>query len=164
MQKRALQFELWQALVFVTCVALVLGAAFDEFPRQMVTVAAGGFAVTTLAWLVWLFGTIPLAETPGGENWIGGVARFPFRVRAWRFERRLSRLRRGNPSNWVRSVLGSPPRVEGFGDRLYWSYRVGGRRYTVSFDPRRLLATYSNGLAPDRPPSRLARTRTSRSH
>ena len=79
------------------------------------------------------------------------LIRSPLLARQVLFERRLKRIRPGTTSQFVRSVLGAPARVDGFGDRLYWSYRIAGQRYTVSFDPRRLVAKYSNGLARDLP-------------
>jgi hypothetical protein len=75
------------------------------------------------------------------------MVRLPITVRQYFFEWRMARLRRGNPSQRVRRLLGVPARVDGFGDRLYWSYRVAGQRYTVSLDPRRVLGKYSNGMS-----------------
>ena len=147
MAARSFQYSIRRLLVVVAGSALVLGAACGAPARWLLVglcVALVAFAAAlTLFWFV------PLLGYAAALGLARGVARVPFRVRRSLFERRLGRLRPGNSSVRVRSLLGLPGRVDGFGDRIYWSYRVAGRRYTVSLDPRRLLATYSNGLARD---------------
>jgi hypothetical protein len=145
------QFQLWTLHVAVACVALVLGAAHGDLVRVLLTVAslvfvaamAIGLVCVAVVFLVWG------ASEAGQCAW--WLIRSPLLARQALFERRLKRIRPGTTSQCVRSVLGAPARVDGFGDRLYWSYRIAGQRYTVSFDPRRLVAKYSNGLARDLP-------------
>ena len=145
------QYRLSDLLLLVACVALVLGAVLGELVRLVLFVASLmtlGIAVFVLVGL----GVVALgALAEAVVRWVYWMSRLPFRLRQLLFERRWARLRPGQPSERVRGLLGIPRRVDGFGDRLYWSYRVAGRRYTVSFDPRNLVARYSNGLARDLP-------------
>ena len=149
------QFQLWTLHVAVACVALVLGAAHGDLVRVLLAatslafVAAMAFGLLCVA-VVFLFQGA--SEAGQCALWL---VRSPLLARQVLFERRLKRIRPGTTSQFVRSVLGAPARVDGFGDRLYWSYRIAGQRYTVSFDPRRLVAKYSNGLARDLPKQRV---------
>jgi hypothetical protein len=151
MPRHAFQYRIGDLLWVVTCVALILGAAQGWLARGLLIAASFGLvllATLMIAYsgLTWLF-----HRTGAAAHLAAGVARLPSRARQLYFERRLSRLRPGHSALRVRSLLGSPVRIDGFGDRLYWSYRVAGRRYTISLDPRRLVSTYSNRLSPDRP-------------
>jgi hypothetical protein len=141
------QYRLWTLHVVVACAALVLGAALGGLAR-VVIVASGLFFV---ALMTAAFACVLVAAATAITRGMIQFARIPGRARQAAFEWRLARIRPGNTSHLVRRVLGAPARVDGFGDRLYWSYRIAGRRYTVSFDPRRLVAKYSNGLARDVP-------------
>lgn len=149
MATRRLQYRLWELLAIIAGVALVLGSARGGFARTLLIGACQLFVVFSVGYLASVAVVSLGGDSSAAIRWTGQCARLPLRLWQARFERRLSRLRPGNSSQIVRQLLGSPKRVDGFGDRLYWSYRVAGQRYTVSFDPRRLVATYSNGLAAD---------------
>jgi hypothetical protein len=148
------QYRLWLLHVAVACVALVLGSALGGLARVFLAVSSVVFIAFMVSLLlcsaVMLIGPGAAAATRCAYS----IGRLPLRARQAVFERRLARIRPGNTSGLVRRMLGAPASVAGFGDRLYWSYRVAGRRYTVSFDPRRLVAKYSNGLARDIPAHR----------
>ena len=151
MSQARFQFRLWTLHLVVACVALVLGAAQGDLVRVLLMVTSVVFVAAMAIGLlgvgiVFLF--LGAAEAGQCAWWL---VRSPVLARQVLFERRLKRIRPGTTSQFVRSVLGAPSRVDGFGDRLYWSYRIAGRRYTLSFDPRRLVANYSNGLARDMP-------------
>ena len=154
MSQGRFQFRLWTLHVAVACVALVLGAAYGDLVRVLLMATSVAFVAAMAVGLVCV-GVVFLFQ---GAAAAGQCARWlvhvPVLARQVIFERRLKRIRPGNTSQFVRSVLGAPARIEGFGDRLYWSYRIAGQRYTVSFDPRRLVAKYSNGLARDLPKQR----------
>lgn len=151
MSRERFQFRLWTLHVVVACVALVLGAAHGDLVRMLLTATSVVFVAAMAVGLLCV-GVVFLfqgaAEAGLCARWL---VRSPVLARQVLFERRLKRIRPGNSSQFVRSILGAPARVDGFGDRLYWSYRIAGQRYTVSFDPRRLVAKYSNGLARDLP-------------
>ena len=151
MSQGRFQFRLWTLHVAVACVALVLGAAYGDLVRVLLMVTSVVFVAAMaigLACVVVVFMFMGAADAGQCALWL---IRSPLLARQVLFERRLKRIRPGTTSQFVRSVLGAPARVDGFGDRLYWSYRIAGQRYTVSFDPRRLVAKYSNGLARDLP-------------
>ena len=158
MPRQKFQYSLWDLILLVASAALVLGLACGRMVRS---VAAFAIAVLLGAALAWLGIVLLLEGAVAARRWAGLLVRLPFRARQLWFERRLGRLRPGAATQWVRSLLGVPRRVDGFGDRLYWSYRVAGHRYTVALDPRKLVATYSNGLARD-PPKRSVRIATPR--
>jgi hypothetical protein len=149
MQQGRYQFSLWALHVGVAAVAIVLGAMLGGPVRLLIACASGAFALVMFGCLLWLFGVAMLEGAPTAWQWACRLVRSPSVVRQMFFEWRMRRLHRGNPSRRVRRWLGAPRRVDGFGDRLYWSYRIAGQRYTVSLDPRRVLTTYSNGLSPD---------------
>jgi hypothetical protein len=151
MAKTSFQYRLWDLMLVVASAALVLGAARGEMARQVLIVASLATVLVVGAGLMWLAFVLVFEGAAAARQWAWTLARLPFRLRQLLFERRLARLRPGHPAQRVRRLLGSPRKVEGFGDRLYWSYRIAGRRYTVSFDPRKLVATYSGGLARDLP-------------
>jgi hypothetical protein len=155
MSDRQFQYRLWTLHVAIACVALVLGAAMGGLARVVLAVS-GLIFVLSMAGVLFC-GLVVLAWywAVAAARCAGRIGRLPMLARQAVFERRLARIRPGNTSHVVRRLLGAPARVDGFGDRLYWSYRMGGRRYTVSFDPRRLVAKYSNGLARDVPASRI---------
>jgi len=146
MNGRRIQFGLWSLHVAVALVAVALGAVLGGPVRAAIIAASIVFALAMLACMIgiaWLF----LIE--GGATaweWLCWLVRLPMLARQRLFERKLARLRRGNPSDRVRRLLGSPRRVDGFGDRLYWSYSIAGERYMVSLDPRRFVHTYSSRL------------------
>jgi hypothetical protein len=151
MSQGRFQFRLWTLHLVVACVALVLGAAHGDVVRVLLMVTSGAYVAAMAVGLICV-GIVFLfqgAAEAGQCAW--WLVRCPALARQVLFERRLKRIRPGTTSQFVRSVLGAPARVDGFGDRLYWSYRIAGQRYTVSFDPRRLVAKYSNGLARDLP-------------
>ncbi len=149
MSKERFQFRLLTLHVAVACAALVLGAAHGGLAR--VLLIAGCFAF--VAAVVVAMGCVLVVFAFQGAVAAGRLSlwlvRLPLLARRSIFERRLARIRPGNTCQAVHHLLGAPGRVDGFGDRLYWSYRVAGQRYTVSFDPRRLVAKYSNGLTRD---------------
>ncbi len=149
MFERRIQFTLWTVHVAIACVAIALGVALGGPARALVVVTTGVFALVMLAGVTWLGGVFLLEGAAAAWQWARWAARLPFMARQALFSRRMARLRLGNPAQRVRRVLGTPWRVDGFGDRLYWSYRVGGQRYMVSLDPRRVAAKYSNGLSRD---------------
>ena len=151
MQVERFQYRLLSLHVVVACVALILGAALGGLARQVLVVSGLMFILFMAA--VWICVCVVVAYygAIGVTRLVVGIGRIPMLARKVSFERRLARIRPGNTSHLVRRLLGAPARVDGFGDRLYWSYRIAGRRYTVSFDPRRLVAKYSNGLARDVP-------------
>jgi hypothetical protein len=144
MAARPFQYSIRRLLGVVAGIALVLGAASGA-PARWLLMGLCVALVFLAAILLLCFA--PLLGYAAALGLARGVARVPFRVRRSLFERRLGRLRPGNSFHRVCSLLGAPGRIDGFGDRIYWSYRVAGRRYTVSLDPRRLVATYCNGLA-----------------
>ena len=151
MSQGQFQFRLWTLHVAVACVALVLGAAFGDLVRVVLMVTCVGF-VAAMAIGLFCVGVVFVFQGAADAGQCAvWLIRVPLCARQALFERRLRRIRPGTTSQCVRSVLGAPARVDGFGDRLYWSYRIAGQRYTVSFDPRRLVAKYSNGLARDLP-------------
>ena len=145
------QFRLWTLHVVVACVALVLGAAHGDFVRWLLMATSVAFVAAMAVGLLCVGVVFLLQGAAEAGRCAWWLVRSPVLARQVLFERRLKRIRPGNTSQFVRHVLGSPVRVDGFGDRLYWSYRIAGQRYTVSFDPRRLVAKYSNGLARDLP-------------
>jgi hypothetical protein len=154
MSERAFQYRLRDLHVAVACVALVLGAAVGGLARVLL-VSASAIFVVLMAGALLCLAVVFLFEGAGEAwRWTCWSGRLPFWIRQAWFERRLARVRPGQTSQRVKRMLGTPWRVDGFGDRLYWSYRVSGQRYTVSFDPRRLVAKYSNGLARDLPTCR----------
>jgi hypothetical protein len=144
-RNQSFQFGLWTLHFLVLAVACVLGAAQGQATRAIV-VAACGLAVLLIACWLAVCLVAGAAQASRSVAWVG---RAPFRLFQLLFERRLAGLRMGTPSTRVRRTLGRPARIDGFGDRLYWSYRVAGNRYAVSLDPRKLAAKYSNGLARD---------------
>ena len=154
MSERPFQYRLLDLHVAVACVALVLGAAMGGIARMLLVCASAVFVVLMAGGLASLAVVFLFEGAAEAWCWACWFGRLPFLIRQVLFERRLARVRPGQTSERVQSLLGSPWRVDGFGDRLYWSYRVAGQRYTVSFDPRRLVAKYSNGLARDLPACR----------
>lgn len=151
MSEGRFQYRLWSLHVAVACVALVLGAAQGGIARVLLLVASAAFVAGMSVWLFCAMVIFLIYGAAAAGRWTMWLGQVPGLARQLLFERRLSRVRPGNTVQFVRRLLGSPARVDGFGDRLYWSYRVAGHRYTVSFDPRRLVAKYSNGLARDVP-------------
>ena len=143
MAERPIQFRLWNLLLVVACSALILGAARGAPAR--VLLVAGSVAVVLLAPAV--LASLCLLHAPGatvaGVRLVRAVVGLPWSLRQRQFERRLARLRPGTSFRRVQKLLGSPARVDGFGDRTYWCYKVAGRRYAVSLDPRKLVTTYS---------------------
>ena len=140
------QYRLSDLLLLVAVVALVLGVVLSGLVRLVLSSLALVVAVLILV----AAGVVGLSAAAAvAIGWVYWIARSPVRLRQLLFERRWARLRPGQSSQRVRGLLGAPRRVDGFGDRLYWSYRVAGQRYTISFDPRKLVARYSNGLARD---------------
>ena len=154
MREGSFQFSLWSMHVAVACVALVLGAALSGPVRLLIVCLSFGFVLLMGGAFVCVGLVFVLDGAKSAGHLAEWLVRSPLLVRQYFFERRLARLRPGNSSQRVRNLLGSPIRVEGFGDRLYWSYRIAGQRYTVSLDPRRLVAKYSNGLTRDQPRQR----------
>ncbi len=154
------QFGLWTLQLLLLAVACVLGVTQSQFARAIVVGACllvlltGLLVLLTACWLACLAVVFIAADAAEARRCVASVGRAPFRVYQLLFERRLARLRMGAPARRVRRVLGRPARIDGFGDRLYWSYRIAGHRYAVSLDPRRLAAKYSNGLARDVRPNR----------
>ena len=142
MSRVRFQFGLGHVLLMVACVAFVLGAAQGSIARDFILGCSMG--VVLLAPAVLLLVTVAL----GREAAAAGV-RIPGKLRRGMFQRKLARLRPGVSSHRVRTLLGSPARVDGFGDRTYWCYKIAGQRFVVSLDPRKLVATYSNGLSRD---------------
>jgi hypothetical protein len=149
------QYRLWNLHVAVACVALVLGAALGGLARVVLTVASVVFVGLMTVGLFCVLVLFMFYGTVSAARCAFRIGLLPLWARQVVFERRLARIRPGNTSHLVRRLLGAPARVDGFGDRLYWSYRVAGQRYTVSFDPRRLVAKYSNGLTRDVPARRV---------
>jgi hypothetical protein len=145
------QYRLWSLHVVVACVALVLGAGLGGLARHALVVSGVLFIALMATGFLGVCAVITCYGAVVATRSGFGIVLIPTLARQAAFEWRLARIRPGNPSHLVRRKLGAPARVDGFGDRLYWSYRIAGRRYTVSFDPRRLVAKYSNGLARDLP-------------
>jgi hypothetical protein len=154
MRTEHFQYRLWSLHVTVACVALVLGAALGGLARVVLALSSLIFVAVMAAALLCGLLVILCYGAAAITRGVVRVGQLPVSARQVVFERRLARIRPGNTSQLVRRLLGAPARVDGFGDRLYWSYRMGGRRYTVSFDPRRLVAKYTNGLARDLPARR----------
>ena len=154
MSDQRFQFPLWLLHVAVACVALVLGASQGRLVRVLLVVCSAAFVVAMALGFAAVAAVFMIRGAVAAGRLTLWFVRTPVLARQVLFERRLARIRPGNSSQSVRRVLGAPWRVDGFGDRLYWSYRIAGQRYTVSFDPRRLVAKYSNGLARDVPAQR----------
>ena len=145
------QYRLSDLMLLVACVGFVLGVVVGGVAHVVLLVATSCVLVCSVVALASLAVVGLCAGTEAAMRGAFWIARSPFRLRQLLFERRWSRLRPGQSSQRVRGLLGVPRRVDGFGDRLYWSYRVAGQRYTVSLDPRKLVSRYSNGLARDLP-------------
>jgi hypothetical protein len=151
---RPFQFGLWTLHLLVLAVACVLGVAQGPVTRAIVVGTCGLLVLFIACWLACFAVVFLLSGGAEARQSVEWVRRAPLRVYQSLFERRLAGLRLGARSQRVRRALGRPLRIDGFGDRLYWSYRVAGHRYAVSLDPRRLAAKYSNGLARDVRPNR----------
>src|SRR5262245_27402314 len=149
MRVERFQYRLWSLHVVVACVALILGAALGGLARDAIVISGLLFILLMAAGLICVCAAVACQGVVMALRLVLAMARIPTLARKATFEWRLARIRPGNTSHLVRRLLGAPARVDGFGDRLYWSYRIADRRYTVSFDPRRLVAKYSNGLARD---------------
>jgi hypothetical protein len=131
----------WHFLALVAVCAVVFSAVTGGVGRSILAAAAIGFVIV---------GALGAAVGVGALMWpLRLLARVPGQVRhAW-FERNWAQLARGQWASVVQRALGRPQRIDGWGDRTYWSYHVAGRRYVVALDPRRLIHKYSNGLARD---------------
>ena len=140
MRDRPFQYWLRHLVLLIAAVGLVLGAARGALARVLLVTASVAVVGASFALLGYILIELLRAGPSGAVGAADWVARLPGNLRQRRFERRLAQLRRGFSSKRILALLGPPARIQGFGDRIYWSYEIADQCYTVSLDPKKLVA------------------------